>query len=71
MLPYVRYVRRMAGIYDLHLKLKQYPTLPDEPPRAREGLLARHIMATDVKTVCELEQVGTIEYSIVYVRKCM
>ena len=30
------------GIYDLHLKLKQYPTLPDEPPRAREGLLARH-----------------------------
>ena len=45
------------GIYDLHLKLKQYPTLPDEPPRAREGLLARHIMATDVKTVCELEQV--------------
>ena len=48
------------GIYDLHLKLKQYPTLPDEPPRAREGLLARHIMATDVKTVCELEQVGTL-----------
>ena len=48
------------GIYDLHMRLKKYPTLPDEPPREREGLLARHIMATDVKTVCELEQVGTL-----------
>ena len=29
------------GIYDLHLKIKQYPVLEEEIPRRREGLLAR------------------------------
>eukprot|EP00964_Phaeocystis_antarctica_P062224 scaffold37267_cov66-Phaeocystis_antarctica.AAC.6 len=48
------------GIYDLHVKLKRFPFLPDQPPPARERLEARHIMSGAVKTVCELEQVGTI-----------
>jgi len=48
------------GIYDLHIRLKAFPFLPENPPRARERMQARHVMAKGVKTVCELEQVGTL-----------
>ena len=48
------------GIYDLHIHLKAFPFLPEQPPRERERMQARHVMAKGVKTVCELEQVGTL-----------
>ena len=49
-----------TGIYDLHIKLKKFPFLPDEPPPHREGLTATDVMATGVRTVGELERVGTL-----------
>ena len=44
------------GIYDLHIELKHYPFLGEQPPKRRERLQARHIMATNIKTVSEVEQ---------------
>lgn len=49
-----------AGIYDLHVHLKRYPVLPDAPARDREPLAARDIMSAPVKTISEVEQVGTL-----------
>ena len=33
------------GIYDLHVRLKRYPVMPEETPRSRE-----HLMACDIAT---------------------
>ena len=48
------------GIYDVHVKLKQFPAIPDQPGRERERLRAKEIMAAPVRSICELEQVGTL-----------
>ena len=48
------------GIYDLHIHLKKYPHLPEKVPKRRERLQAKDVMSTSVKSVCELEQVGTL-----------
>ena len=48
------------GIYDLHVHLKGYPVLPDQPPDERAHLQASDVMAREVKTVSEYEQVGTL-----------
>ena len=45
------------GIYDLHIRLKKFPYLPPKPPIGREPLKAKDVMATEVKSVCELEKV--------------
>mmetsp|Transcript_47555 Transcript_47555/g.157617 ORF Transcript_47555/g.157617 Transcript_47555/m.157617 type:complete len:770 (-) Transcript_47555:29-2338(-) len=48
------------GIYDMHIRLKRYPMLPEEPPHERERLQAKHVMATSIKSVCDVERVGKI-----------
>ena len=45
------------GIYDLHVRLKRYPVLPDETPPEREALRAGDVAATDVAFVNEFERV--------------
>jgi len=34
--------------------------LPEEPPHERERLQAKHVMATSIKSVCDVERVGKI-----------
>ena len=46
------------GIYDLHIHIKRYPFLPDEPAPERTRLQASDVMEPSVRTVCELEQVS-------------
>lgn len=48
------------GIYDLHIHLKGYPLLPDQPEDKRAHLQASDVMAGAVRTVSEHEQVGTL-----------
>ena len=48
------------GIYDLHVGLKGYPVLPDQPPDERAHLQASDVMESSVRTVQEHEQVGTL-----------
>ena len=48
------------GIYDIHIGIKRYPFLPPIPPPARSSLQASDVMASSVRTVCEVEQVGTL-----------
>ena len=48
------------GIYDMHVTLRGYPFLPEQPPPDRAVLQASDVMAQGVRTVCELEQVGTL-----------
>ena len=49
------------GIYDLHIHIKGYPFIrPDGPVGGRGSLNAADVMAGGVRTVCELEQVGTL-----------
>jgi len=43
-----------------HIRLKRYPMLPEEPPHERERLQAKHVMATSIKSVCDVERVGKI-----------
>jgi len=48
------------GIYDLHIHLKRYPVLPDQPPRDRELMQAKDVMSRDLKTLYEKETVATL-----------
>ena len=48
------------GIYDLHIAIKGYPMIEDEPPPERSSLQASDVMAPAVRTVSEVEQVGTL-----------
>uniref|UniRef100_A0A7S2GNI2 Chloride channel protein n=1 Tax=Haptolina brevifila TaxID=156173 RepID=A0A7S2GNI2_9EUKA len=49
-----------SGIYDIHIEIKRYPFLPDTLSPERSVQQASDVMASGVRTVCELEQVGTL-----------
>eukprot|EP00698_Gefionella_okellyi_P015198 TRINITY_DN4286_c0_g1_i1.p1 TRINITY_DN4286_c0_g1~~TRINITY_DN4286_c0_g1_i1.p1 ORF type:complete len:814 (+),score=118.51 TRINITY_DN4286_c0_g1_i1:176-2443(+) len=48
------------GIYDVHVDLKGFPLLQWQPPKVMKMLTARHVMAQDVQTFNEVENVGVL-----------
>ena len=44
----------------MHIELKRYPMLPEEPPHRRERLQAKHVMSSSIRTVNEVERVGKL-----------
>jgi chloride channel 7 len=44
----------------MHIELKRYPMLPEEPAHRRERLQAKHVMSPGIRTVNDLERVGKL-----------